>query len=205
MKKTVGALWWLAKSVALGTGFLYLLITCSPFAVDTWGTLLAGPWESIPESADTLVVLGAGVLEDGTIGESSYWRAVYSARVSKQHRFRRIVYSGRTVSRAMREFALNLGVPAEVAAIEDVSMSTRENAAEVRKMPGVETGIVLLTSDYHMHRAARLFRLAGMEVRTYAVPDALKRSTTWRGRWPAFIDLATETVKIGYYRARGWI
>jgi hypothetical protein len=33
----------------------------------------------------------------------------------------------------------------------------------------------------------------------------LKRASTWKGRWPAFLDLISESVKIVYYYARGWI
>ena len=64
---------------------------------------------------------------------------------------------------------------------------------------------MLLTSDYHMFRAHRAFKKAGLEVLPKPFPDARKRASEWTGRWPAFLDLVEETLKIGYYYARGWI
>ena len=64
---------------------------------------------------------------------------------------------------------------------------------------------VLLTSDYHMFRACRAFRKAGLEVAPRPFPDAGKRAANWLGRWPAFLDEVVETLKIGYYFVRGAI
>ena len=42
-----------------------------------------------------------------------------------------------------------------------------------------------------------------MAVATLPVPDARKRGGRWRTRWPAFLDVAEEMVKIVWYGARG--
>ena len=63
---------------------------------------------------------------------------------------------------------------------------------------------MLLTSDYHMFRARRAFRKAGLEVEPRPFPDADKRLNNWRARWQVVLDLGVETVKIVYYRVRGW-
>ena len=66
-----------------------------------------------------------------------------------------------------------------------------------------------LTSDFHMFRAWRDIPKVGLKwglsVRPRPVPDVLKRTSSWKGHWPAFLDLTAETVKIAYYYARGWI
>jgi uncharacterized SAM-binding protein YcdF (DUF218 family) len=107
---------------------------------------------------------------------------------------------------ALRQFLIAQGIPDQVIHLEDASTTTRENArytAELLKnTPGRK---LLLTSDYHMYRAARAFERAGLEVFTLPCPDVRKRVSSWRGRWPAFLDLVDETLKIGYYAARGWI
>jgi len=72
----------------------------------------------------------------------------------------------------------------------------------LRNTPGRK---VLLTSDYHTFRAWRAFRKAGLNVQPRPFPDAGKRFNDWRQRWPIFLQLAGETGKILYYRARGWI
>jgi len=97
-------------------------------------------------------------------------------------------------------------VPAQAIQIETQSRSTRENALYVKALlAGVPGRKVLLTSDYHMFRAHRAFKKAGLEVVPRPYPDAGKRASGWTGRWPAFLDLVRETIKIGYYYAHGWI
>jgi uncharacterized SAM-binding protein YcdF (DUF218 family) len=86
------------------------------------------------------------------------------------------------------------------------STSTRENAIETAKliqdMPGKK---VLLTSDFHMYRAIRVFRKLGIEVTPMPVPDVLRSTEHWNGRFPAFETMVVESVKIAYYGLRGWI
>ena len=90
--------------------------------------------------------------------------------------------------------------------IEARSSSTQQNAINVRQMLGQLSGRpVLMTSDYHMFRAARTFSRAGLEVAPCPVPHALKLSGHWQTRWPAFVAEVSESLKIGYYAARGWI
>jgi len=86
------------------------------------------------------------------------------------------------------------------------SGSTHENALYVTELlAGISGRKVLLTSDYHMFRARRAFKKAGLEVLPRPFPDARKRASGWTGRWPAFLDLVGETMKIGYYYVRGWM
>jgi hypothetical protein len=56
-----------------------------------------------------------------------------------------------------------------------------------------------------MFRATRVFRKAGIDIAPRPIPDAAKRMESWKDRWPVFLVLGLETVKVGYYFARGWI
>lgn len=191
------------------TGALILVIEFSPLTA-IWAKALAGPWTD--PMGDVLIVLGSDTLKDHVIGESSYWRSVYAVRTFRKGKFQRIMISGGTkdpgppVAALMRDFLIASGVPAAVIETEDESRSTRENAllvaARLRNAPGTK---VLLTSDYHMWRASRCFARAGMHVLPRPIPDAVKQSGSLLGRWPAFWELVEESVKILYYRARGWI
>ena len=97
-------------------------------------------------------------------------------------------------------------MPASAIHLETESRSTRENALYsaplLKSLPGRK---VLLTSDYHVFRARRAFAKAGIDVSVQPVPDVQKRSGRWLSRWSCFLDLLEETIKIGYYAARGWI
>jgi uncharacterized SAM-binding protein YcdF (DUF218 family) len=64
---------------------------------------------------------------------------------------------------------------------------------------------MLLMSDFHVFRARLAFQKVGLSIRPRLVPDVLKHGSTWKGPWPAFLDLDLETVKLAYYYARGWV
>jgi uncharacterized SAM-binding protein YcdF (DUF218 family) len=172
--------------------------------------VLAGKWAD--PSGDLVIVLASSTLPDKIIGESSYWRAVYAVRMYEQGRVKTILVSGGAksggipVAVTMRDFMVAAGVPATSVEVETESVSTRENAmrtaARLEGRPGVK---VLLTSDYHMWRAWRCFRVAGVDTLPRPIPDAVKRSGAWSERWQVFCDLLEESAKIMYYRANGWI
>ena len=161
-------------------------------------------------NGDSLIVLG-GSASDGVMGDSSYRRAVYAVLTYQQGAFHHIVLSGgggsgRSIAEVMKEYMVCRGVPPDVIILEPASNNTRENALFTKpliaKIPGTK---VLLTSDYHMTRAHRVFAKAGIHVLPRPFPDALKRATSPESRWGAFVDLVRETAALGYYFARGWI
>ena len=208
MLKPLQLLWRAAVRVSATVGALFLLATITPIDY-WWATALSENWNDPP--GDVLIVLGGSTLDYGLVGGSTYWRAVYATLTYRQAAYRTILVSGgpegqSSAAAALRQFLVGQGVPSRIIQLEDRSTSTRENAlfaSEIlRGTPGRK---MLLTSDYHMYRAVRAFRKAGLDVASLPFPDVRKRVNSWRGRWPAFLDLGQETVKIVYYYARGWI
>lgn len=201
------------RHLATAIGFLWILVTLTPLT-RWYARALAGPWDD--PKGDVLIVLGGALLEKDIIGTNSYWRAIYASIVWKEGGFRHVILSGggtngETIAEPMRQFLLCSGVPPQVISLETVSLDTHENAIYTRRLLG-NLGLldgahtfVLLTSDYHIFRAVRAFRKAGLEVRPRPFPDVVKRSFCIRCRWNAFMDLVQETTKIGYYTVRGWI
>jgi len=51
----------------------------------------------------------------------------------------------------------------------------------------------------------RVFGRQGIQVTPMAVPDVLHETKNWYGRIPGFETMCIETVKIVYYKLRGWI
>jgi uncharacterized SAM-binding protein YcdF (DUF218 family) len=184
-------------------GFVVAIVTATP--VTAWySRLLSGPFSE--PRARVLVVLGGSSLEPGLIGEDSYWRAVYAVRAYRKWPYPRIILSGAGAAEPMREFLVAMGVPAGVIQVEARSHSTRENALFVKQLLGGTAGeVALLTSDYHMFRASRVFAKVGFKVAPYPIPNALKLGSQWRTRWPAFLDEMSELAKIVYYTGRGWM
>ena len=188
-------------------GLLVVLVTVTPLT-SWWAARLAGSWNS--PKGDTLIVAAGSILGNGMIGDSSYWRAIYAALSYREGTFREVVVTGggkpAPIAIPIADYLVSQGVPRERIRLETRSQTTRENALNVTAMlAGTSGRKVLLTSDYHMYRAYRTFRKAGLEVEPLPFPDAGKRGSFWQGRWPVFLDLAIESAKIVYYRARGWI
>jgi uncharacterized SAM-binding protein YcdF (DUF218 family) len=175
-------------------GFLFVLVTVTPLA-PWWARALAGSASS--PHGDVLIVLGGSILDDGTIGVSSYWRSVHAARIFREGGFRRMVVTGAgdsatPIAIPMRNFMVSLGVPGEAVQLETAASSTRENALFTSKLLAASTGRkVLLTSDYHMFRAWRAFRKAGVDVTPAPLPDLTTASSCWSCRWQIFITLTT--------------
>jgi uncharacterized SAM-binding protein YcdF (DUF218 family) len=199
-----------ARNVCAALGLLFLVVTVIPIT-RWWSAALAGSFSNPPAGGAVLIVLGGSMQDDGTIGGSSYWRAVYAVRLWRKGPYQHVLisggnYDGVPVSVAIRDYMVAQGVPAEAIMTETRSLSTRENALYavplLTEIPGEK---VLLTSDYHIYRAQRAFSRAGVETTPFSFPDLYKLSSSWAGRWSAFLALCVETAKIGYYKARGWI
>jgi uncharacterized SAM-binding protein YcdF (DUF218 family) len=194
--------------LAAAIGFLWLAVTFTPL-VAWWGTALAGPWND--PKGQTLVVLAGSSIGSDIMGASTFWRCVYAVMIYREGGVRQIIVSGggeagRPIAEVMRDYLEGSGVPRGIVVVEPLASSTRESALFLRPMwQGLPGRVVLLSSDYHMFRATRAFRKAGIEVLPRPIPDARKRASSWNGRWDAFQDLVIETIKIGYYYIHGWI
>jgi uncharacterized SAM-binding protein YcdF (DUF218 family) len=195
--------------VLAAIGFLFVLVTLTPINF-WWASHLSGAWND--PTGDVLIVPGGDSVQ-GAIGFSSYWRSVYAMRAWKQGVFHTVLVCGGggsdgqpSIAEQMRDFMVAEGVPAAAVRVETESQSTHENALKSKslldQLPGRK---VLLTSDYHMFRAYRAFRKAGIDVQPRPFPDAIKQSMSRLNRWPVFLGLCMETGKIAYYFARGWI
>ena len=189
-------------------GWLFVGATFTPLNA-WWAYYLAGPWNA--PVGDVLVVPGADAWQD-SIGFSTYLRSVYAVRAWRGGGFRDVVVCGGgngdqpSVAEQMRDFMVSQGIPAAAVHLENQSRSTRENALDSKALVSQLGGRkILLTSDYHMFRAYRVFRKAGIDVQPSPFPDSLKQNGSWTNRWSVFVGLCTETSKIVYYFVRGWI
>jgi uncharacterized SAM-binding protein YcdF (DUF218 family) len=121
---------------------------------------------------DALVVLGRGVRRDGSIGLIARARVDRALELIEMGVAPRIIFSGRsslmdddqpavTEAEAMARYAASRGLPATAAFIEDQSRDTIGNAYFVRTRwldPNGWRAVRVVTSDFHIPRAAWLFR-----------------------------------------------
>jgi uncharacterized SAM-binding protein YcdF (DUF218 family) len=183
-------------------GLITVLVVFTP-VVSWWARAYSGPIER-PEG-DTLILLSAANDDLGTISYSSYWRARFAVIAWQSGSFKRIVISGGAGPGISNFLAAN-GIPRTVMSAEWKSTSTRENAIETsRLLNGMPGRKVLLTSDFHMFRAIRVFRKLGIDVTPMPVPDAIQSEGNAFARFSAFQNMVIESVKIVYYELRGWI
>jgi uncharacterized SAM-binding protein YcdF (DUF218 family) len=179
------------------------ILTISTPLVHWWAIATCGPIEQ--PKGDILIVLSAARDQGGGMSFSSYWRARQAVDAWKGGGFSKIVISGAGVP-AIDQYLVAEGVPTESIIVEGASTSTRQNANNtarlIQNIPGKR---VLLTSDFHMFRALRTFRKAGVEAAPMAVPDAIRGSKGWAGRFSALQNLVIENFKIVVYAIRGWI
>lgn len=122
-------------------------------------------------SADAIVVLGGGIAADGTLPAVACARVKRAVELYHAGIAPRMILSGRcgltdpdpvvTEAAAMASYAIEHGVPEDCILLEEVARDTVGNAYFTREMflaPNGWTSIRVVTSDFHLSRAAFVFR-----------------------------------------------
>jgi uncharacterized SAM-binding protein YcdF (DUF218 family) len=192
---------WLTRLLA-AVGLITVLVIFTPL-VSWWARAYAGPIAQ--PKGDVLILLSAAADDHGGISYSSYWRARQALYAWQTGGFQKIVISSGG-GPGILNFLVAEGIPRQAIVAEWRSTSTRENAINTaRLIEAIPGKRVLLTSDFHMYRALRVFRKLSIEVTPMSVPDVLHATEHWNGRFSAFETMLIESVKIVYYELRGWI
>ena len=170
---------------------------------------------------DAIVVLGGSIgpavpplRPDPELFDSSD-RVWHAARLFHRGLAPRIVVSGgsyavqtgdappsQTEAMAMRQFLLALGVPDDRIVMEGKSLNTIENMRETRALVGTAK-VALVTSGYHMPRALRLARAAGLNAEAFPTDWQVLPTTTpwWESLTPQVGAIAASGTAIREYLA----
>ncbi len=205
---TARLLFWVRLTL-MASGALLLLVTFTPIV--PWTALrLSSRWTD--SDGDVLIVLGESTItyegfpSGKIIGEGTYWRALSAVYAWRKGHFRNLLLCGADTGQTVKPLLIAYGIPEQAIVVENRSTSTHENALFAKPILAGRPGrFVLLTSDYHMFRAARCFAHEGIPVLTRPFPDVIKRSNSLAFRWEGFWIASVEIGKIAYYRVRGWI
>jgi uncharacterized SAM-binding protein YcdF (DUF218 family)/lysophospholipase L1-like esterase len=158
--------------------------------------------------ADTIVVLGAGVIGDCVPNQHGVRRVLLGIRQWRAQPSAVLLFSGGTggtcpVAEAMARLARELGVPDDRVHVETASVNTRENAvmstALLRSWGASD--VRLVTDRLHMRRAVAVFARVGQPVQPVSVP-------IFEGHEDNVSMLAAglrEFAALAYYRMRGWL
>ena len=125
--------------------------------------------ESLSPDADydCILVLGAGVRDDGSPSDMLYDRVSVSAKVYAALGDTPLLMSGDHTGDynevgVMKSLATELGVPSEDIFLDHEGYSTFESLYRAKAVFGAKK-IIIITQEYHLHRALYIARELGME------------------------------------------
>ncbi len=145
-----------------------------------------------PTPADCIIVLGAKTLPDGGLTATLQGRVDAAAEGWRRGLAPWLILCGGapeagsvSEAAAMRGALARAGVPEDAMLLDEDSRDTLENmdrAAKIMRARGWKSAVVV-TSDYHVARALRIARDAGIAAQGLASPSPESRAGYWKARF----------------------
>lgn len=120
---------------------------------------------------DIIIVLGGGVTKEGTPTGSSLARIKKTVELFQEGAASFVLMSGaysnkisytpiKTEAHAMKDYAMQLGIPEEKIVLEEFSMETVGNAYFSKEIVAEKKwkSLLVVTSDFHVERTAYIFK-----------------------------------------------
>jgi len=133
-------------------------------------TVFAANHKQTAQTADAIVVLGAGMSPDGTLHNSTLGRvqkgiALYKDGIAPRLHFSggRAVPNGPSAGARMANVAMTNGVPLSAISFEERSLSTLQNALFSKPMLANASSIILVSEGFHLPRAKASFWWMGYD------------------------------------------
>ena len=138
------------------------------------GFILLSSEDNNADGADYALVMGFG-LKDGQMEEILELRCDKAVEyLQKNPECTAVLCGGVTrgnaisEAKAMKDYIVRSGIPERRLLLEDSSTNTEENISYAKQMITVGSKVIVISSNYHMHRIKEVCRHAGLNVR--AVP-----------------------------------
>ncbi len=182
-----------------------LLFALSAFAplANLLNTLMAG--QAHVEPSDAIVVMGRGGADaDGVLTNRSLRRVLLGVDLYTNALAPVLLLSGSTgEAEARKTLARGLGVPDKDILVSAKARTTREEAAEIRKilLPLGRHRILLVADPIDMPRSRALMERAGFVV--HPVPTAASGPSNPESRLGLVRDITIELLAWAYYRLAG--
>ena len=151
-----------------GSLMLTLVMTVSTSMVKLTAERIVATESLSPDTDyDCILVLGAGVRDDGSPSDMLYDRVSVSTEVYTALGDTPILMSGDHTGDynevgVMKSLATELGVPSEDIFLDHEGYSTYESLYRAKQVFGAKK-IIIITQEYHLHRALYIARELGME------------------------------------------
>jgi uncharacterized SAM-binding protein YcdF (DUF218 family) len=159
--------------------------------------------------ADAIVVLGAYVNRDGSLGDSSLRRALTGVTLYRRGLAPRLVLLGLDTEAGTRaRLAVDLGVEQGAILSDHDEPNTRSEAEALGRAllqrRGLRT-VLLVTDAIHMRRARALFERAGFTVRPAPTDDGLLAAGSLEDRARLCRAIGRELMALGYHKLLGYL
>ncbi|NPB06387.1 MAG: YdcF family protein [Aquificae bacterium] len=199
----------LVRRSALLFGLLLYLLSIEPFKDLLFYPLEAPYRKPVYGNAQAIVVLGGGVYNNGYLKPSSYRRLVTAFLLHRETGLPVILSGGAPFTKLpeaerMRQLLKAFGVDESLLYADVKSRDTYENALFVRRLCeklGCRR-VYLVTSAFHMGRAERLFRKAGLEVLPYPTDFRLEGRYNLFSLFPKYSVLYDSSAALREHLAR---
>lgn len=162
-------------SLMIASGVLFYLVSIPPVALELRETLIHRyppliDTGDLPPRIGAIVILGAGMGSNPEfggldVGPVSLARLRYAARLHRQTGLPLLVSANEELADVMRR-VLQHEFRVSVRWLEGQSLTTADNARLSKRILAKEgiDAVLLVTNEYHMHRATKAFEKAGFEV-----------------------------------------
>jgi len=200
----------ICRAVGLAGIVLFIVAAFTPLPS------LVERWLAIPprlEPADALVVLAAGLNNEGILSNNSMRRALRGIALYRKGLAPLLVLSGSPArtgeggeAELRADLAQELGVPPAAVLLLGTAHTTREEAVELGKLlkPRGVRRILLVTHGEHMARALPLFESVGFEVLPAPVFDTVYDAAGPEDRLSTSRSMLMELGARLYYWAAGY-
>jgi len=197
--------------LAMGVVVSYGLLFHTPLL---WWAAAPLKLAAAPQPADAIVVFAGGVGESGWPGQGYEERVQHAVDLYQQGYAPHIIFSsGYTFALKevdiMKALAVSMGVPEDAILLENQASTTFQNVVlthAMLKAHGWRT-ILLVSSPYHMRRAALVWRKQAPDVEVIDAPIPLSRfyGNASRVKWWHIQAILHEYVGLGYYWWKGYL
>ncbi|MBE7163009.1 MAG: YdcF family protein [Williamsia herbipolensis] len=190
------------RRVLLGTAILCGVAVLVVGGSYTWMRASAGSHEfSVADApaADVALVLGAGLRADGSPSEYLQYRLDDAVALYRAGRVKVLLVSGdnRTSDHdeptAMRDYLVTQGTPADRIVRDFAGQDTYDSCVRAKEIFGV-TRLLVVTQQFHLHRAVFLCRQVGIDADGAADPHPLVSNSPELREIPASVKAAWDAI-----------
>lgn len=158
----------IARTLLVIGGIALVLIALPRLLAELYSQPRIHPLQSAPHEP-IAIVFGAGLQRDGSPSPVLKDRVTAAALLYQQGKVEKILMSGGTDNayynepRAMKTYALGMGIPEEDILTDEHGDSTLASCQRAKDIFGVRRAL-LITQSFHLPRAIAICRLVGMQV-----------------------------------------